>query len=122
MKESAVPIARANWPCNDPAYQRPAGSGAGAAGESSSSGAPVLPAILPGYAALPPPLLLVARSRAALCGTTAQRRSVALGGGLGNWLPLDPQTSFWSSLSSIQGVSLAIALAPCGATAGAEPP
>ncbi|MFV9506942.1 MAG: hypothetical protein AB4911_20520 [Oscillochloridaceae bacterium umkhey_bin13] len=41
---------------------------------------------------------------------TAQMLSVAFGGGLGNWIPLDPQNYFWSSLSSIQGVSLAIAL------------
>ncbi len=36
--------------------------------------------------------------------------AAAFGGGLSNWLPLDPQNTFWSSLSSIQGVSLAIAL------------
>jgi hypothetical protein len=41
---------------------------------------------------------------------TEQMLSVAFGGGLGNWIPLDPQNYFWSSLSSIQGVSLAIAL------------
>lgn len=62
----AVPIARADSPFNDITQLRPQGGGAGAAGDSSSSGAPVLPAMLPGYAELPPPLLLAARSRAAL--------------------------------------------------------
>ncbi len=41
---------------------------------------------------------------------TDQMLSVAFGGGMGNWIPLDPQNYFWSSLSSIQAVSLVIAL------------
>ncbi len=57
----AVPTARADSPFNDITQPRPQDGGAGAAGDSSSPGAPVLPAMLPGYAELPPPLLLAAR-------------------------------------------------------------
>jgi hypothetical protein len=34
----------------------------------------------------------------------------AFGSGLNNWIPLDPATYYWSSLSGIQGASLAVAL------------
>lgn len=36
--------------------------------------------------------------------------AAAFGGGLQNWIPLDPQTYFWAALSGQQGISLAIAL------------
>ncbi len=52
----AAPIARVESPFNDTTQPRPQGGDAGAASEPSSSGTPVLPAILPGYAELPPPL------------------------------------------------------------------
>jgi hypothetical protein len=70
----AAPIARADSPFNDITQPRPQGGGAGATGEPSSSGAPVLPAMLPGYAELPPPLLLAARSRAALPSAAPQQQ------------------------------------------------
>ncbi|MEN9938537.1 MAG: hypothetical protein RLZZ387_5116 [Chloroflexota bacterium] len=41
--------------------------------------------------------------------TTAVLQS-AFGSGLNNWIPLDPATYYWSSLSGIQGASLAVAL------------
>lgn len=34
----------------------------------------------------------------------------AFGGGLENWIPLDPATYFWSNMSGIQGANLAVAL------------
>ena len=41
---------------------------------------------------------------------TERAIAAAFGGGLGNWLPLEPQSTFWASLGSIQGVSLTIAI------------
>ena len=41
---------------------------------------------------------------------TERAVAAAFGGGLGNWLPMEPQQTFWSSLGSIQGVSLTIAI------------
>jgi hypothetical protein len=70
----AAPIARAESPFNDIAQPRPQGGDPGAAGESSSSSVPVLPAMFPGYAELPPPLLLAARSCAALPSAAPQQQ------------------------------------------------
>lgn len=41
---------------------------------------------------------------------TERMLAATFGGGLTNWIPLDPQTYFWANLSGIQGISLAIAL------------
>lgn len=41
---------------------------------------------------------------------TDRMLTTAFGGGLTNWIPLDPQNYFWASLSGMQGISLAIAL------------
>lgn len=53
-----------------------------------------------------------------LCGIFVRSANVitqailqnAFGAGLNNWIPLDPSTYFWSSVSGIQGASLAVAL------------
>lgn len=53
-----------------------------------------------------------------LCGIFVRSANVitqailqnAFGAGLNNWIPLDPATYFWSSVSGIQGTNLAVAL------------
>jgi murein DD-endopeptidase MepM/ murein hydrolase activator NlpD len=112
----AAPIARADSPFNDITQPRPQGGGAGAAGDSSSPGAPVLPALLPGYAELPPPLLLAARSRAALPYAAPQQQQgpqtdpnnplawIGLGLNPGKWLldsVLGATTGIIYSLASV---------------------
>jgi hypothetical protein len=41
---------------------------------------------------------------------TDRMLAAAFGGGLNNWIPLDPQSTYWSSLNGIQGISMAIAI------------
>lgn len=91
----AAPSARAESPFNDITQPRPQGGGNGAASESASPGAPALPAMLPGFAELPPPL--AARSRAPLPYATLQQQGpqtdpnnplawIGLGLNPGKWL------------------------------------
>ena len=70
----AVPTAHADSPFNDVTQPRPQGGGTGVTSVQSPAGAAALPALLPGYAEMPPPLMLAARSRSVVLAAAPQQQ------------------------------------------------